>query len=239
LLTAVLNPDTPLPATITLPLPPEADLHVVARIGANGQLADDVLYTWQDGQLTFTLPARGFRVEYYLPHPAGTADQRTIEWAWQFPFDVAQMSILAQEPASAEGFQISPTAIETRQSANGLRYHTLAPRPLLAGERTQVQLRYNLVDGRLTRPPADAPTAVAAPAESNLWADNWPLFLLGTLTLILSLLLIRQGLQERRTGARPPRKPRPAKTTATRFCRHCGQPLTTPAKFCPHCGKPV
>ena len=241
LLTAVLTPDTPLPATMTLPLPPEADLHVVARLNASGQLVDDVVYTLVDGQLTFTIANPGFRVEYYLPH-GDTADQRDFTWAWATPFAVEQLLITVQEPLAAEGFQLDQTAEGTRTNSDGLRYHDLPARAVLAGESIAVQMSYTLPNGQLSRLPAGvAPAANSAPtAEPSFWQDNWPLIVLGTFTLILSLLLIRQGLQER-THKRP-LKPRPTPTTTkspASFCTQCGHPLPPKAQFCPSCGHKV
>lgn len=240
LLTAVLTPDTPLPATMTLPLPPEAELHVVARLNASGQLVDDVVYTFVDGQLTFTIANPGFRVEYYLPH-ADTADQRDLTWAWATPFAVEQLLITVQQPLAAEGFQLDQTAEEIRANSDGLRYHALPARAVLAGETIAVQMSYTLPNGQLSHLPAKVALANSAPtAEPSFWQSNWPLIVLGTFTLILSLLLIRQGLQER-TRQRP-LKPRPtaaATKSPASFCTQCGRALPTKAQFCPSCGHKV
>ncbi|HEX6387566.1 MAG TPA: hypothetical protein VF177_23100, partial [Anaerolineae bacterium] len=70
LLTGTLPADTPLPATVTLPLPQEADLNAVARISDDNVMIDDIEYTTGADQLTFTTPDRRFRIEYYLPYTA-------------------------------------------------------------------------------------------------------------------------------------------------------------------------
>ena len=68
LLTAELPAGTALPATVTIPLPGEADVNAVARFDDTGAMLSDVDYTTSAGQLTLTTPANRFRVEYYAPY---------------------------------------------------------------------------------------------------------------------------------------------------------------------------
>lgn len=235
LMTGTLAADTPLPATVSVPLPTAATLHVVARFDANEQLIDDLVYTASAGQVRFTTPSPSFRVEYYLPY-AALSDARQIDFEWTAPFDVPQFLPMVQEPVAAEGFTLSEPITEIRQNSNGLRYHVLAARRLAAGERFTVQLRYTLPGGRLSRVAISAPAPTTTAASTTL--TDWVLIGLGSLTLIAAVVLISQGWRER--AKKRPRKPRmaPPNATAARFCPQCGQALPQPnGRFCPQCGR--
>ncbi len=69
LLTGVLPSGTALPAEVTIPLTPGAEIHAVASFNEAGALLSNVNYSVENGRLRLTTPSTSFRVEYcILPH---------------------------------------------------------------------------------------------------------------------------------------------------------------------------
>ena len=69
LLTGALPSDAPLPATVTLPIPEDAEINAVARMDNLGGLFTDIDFDdTQPGQITLNLTEPVFRIEYYIPY---------------------------------------------------------------------------------------------------------------------------------------------------------------------------
>ena len=126
LLTGSLPIGTPLPATVTIPLPDRADLNAVARITADSVLIDDIPFSQNNGELTFTTPDLGFRVEYYLPFEATGDATRQFRFGWQSPVEILQLVVDVQQPRAATSFTLDPPAVNvTANETDGLTYHTI------------------------------------------------------------------------------------------------------------------
>ena len=143
LLTAELPAGTALPATVTIPLPGEADVNAVARFDDTGAMLSDVDYTTSAGQLTLTTPANRFRVEYYAPYEVAE-EAYSFTFDWTADLDVAQMTVVVQQPLAATDMTITPTPTGTADRGDGLIYHTLAARPVGAGEPVTVRVAYTV-----------------------------------------------------------------------------------------------
>ena len=257
LITGSLAPTVALPATVTIPLPANADVHAVARISTTNTLVDDIVFEESDGAVTLTTPDSRFRVEYYLPYEQSGED-RSFAADWVFPFAVASVTVNVQEPAAATNFAISPAPQSVTTGQDGLTYHLLAPQTLAAGQPLEFDLTYTLADNVLTvetategdtasAPPASEPEQTTA-ASGN---GNLPLILAGVGGLIISATLIWQGLRERSAQKSRPvvrRRPTPARpgpahkqtpetpTGEARFCHQCGREASSDDRFCRQCG---
>lgn len=259
LLTGTLAANTPLPATITFPLPDDADFNVVARITSEGVLTDQGI-TPQVGinQVTFTTPDTQFHVEYYQPYTT-TNNQRDFTFSWQSDIPVEQMSVKVQQPLVATDLTTVPAATSFSEE-NGLTYHLLPSRSVAAGDTYTVELNYTMSTPQLTAnlvtPNAEAtelPFLDATPVEEP--AFDWALLLiaLGVLILVATAvwyLVNRQSTISRRpTRPKPKRQPKPpaSKTAAAQstftgqanFCHQCGEALQAEDKFCRNCGTAV
>lgn len=261
LLSGSLPPNTPLPATITIPLPEGADVNAVARVGDDGTLLSDVEYTLEGGLLTAALPSTGFRVEYYTPLTI-SGDQRGYVFNWLSGLAVAQLSAAVQQPSAAEGFVVSPEPVGTFSNrGDGLLYHTLPSRSLAPGELYTVNVDYTM-----TTPTLSAPAQTTAPVApeigatgSNASAESAggnlvlgrvsPWWLLGIFAVATLVGLAWYLGRRQSTSAAARRKPQPARTSnnrpnthsqpasnAARYCHNCGRPATPDDKFCRDCG---
>ncbi len=259
LLTGELPAGTALPATVTIPLPGEADVNAVARFDDTGALLSDVDYTTSAGQLTLTTPANRFRVEYYAPYEVAE-EAYSFTFDWTADLDVAEMTVVVQQPLAATDMTITPTPTGTADRGDGLIYHTLAARPVGAGEPVTVRVAYTVEAPVLSAPSQALPAATGAATATgeNTEATTeggfnplWLLAIAGALGLITVAWYLGQR-QGRASRARKPQPTRPAKSkpaapktaapkptgdkAATRYCHQCGQPALPEDVYCRSCG---
>lgn len=240
LLTGELSSDTPLPATITVPLPPEAQLNAVARISPDGFMADDIDFTQVSAAVTLTTPDPSFRVEYYYPYEAD-GQQHSFTFAWTADFAINQMSLSIQQPLSAGTLTTNPaaTAITTSQ-LDGLSYHVLPIEPVPAGQSYTAAVSYHMTSSLLTvtqlqnqtEEQAAVPPPINPTAAPN-WAASWGLYLAAAGTALIGIAMFWQVYNNRR---KPGRSARPGPATKVRFCHNCGQRSQKGDQFCRQCG---
>jgi len=255
LLTGFLPTDAPLPATVTIPIPPGVELNAVARIGEGGAMFSDVEYDDSvPGMLTFTTPDPSFRIEYYMPYVADGND-RSFTFSWQSDTAIDSFLTSVQQPSLANEISLSPKAEEVTSGGDGLTYHEVTPMSLAPGEAFELAVSYTLIQDQLTAEilsPQEVPLVGSESGESTIGGNasefNW-LVVAGAAALII---LVGAGgffvLKSQRTGSSRRRvtKPRPTRSSApsakpttsssTRFCHECGQPVDATDSFCSNCG---
>ncbi|HUM70173.1 MAG TPA: hypothetical protein PLK31_15180, partial [Chloroflexota bacterium] len=144
LLTGTLPATTLLPTTVTIPLPPGAELHAVARITSDNVMTDDVQYTTTEDSVTFVTPDTRFRLEYYMPYTTEGA-QHTFEFSWLADVAVTEIDVVVQQPAGATNLSTQPTATSiSTNSRDGLTYHVLPITAVPAGQLYTVQVDYTM-----------------------------------------------------------------------------------------------
>lgn len=260
LLTGTLPEDAALPATLTIPIPPGADVNAVARFDENGGLLSDVDYTIADGRLTLTTPASRFRVEYYTPYKA-EGNNYTYTFDWTSDLSIDQMTAVVQQPVAATEFRVTPTPTgSTADRGDGLTYHTLPARAVGAGEPYAIDVAYSVAAPLLSAPSQTLPGATTAATSvsdtpTTASGDFNPWWLLaGVAVLALAggawYLGHRQGSASSRSHKPQPARPAKSKpagpklpeTTATktpapaRYCHNCGRPAQAVDTFCRYCG---
>ena len=261
LLTGTLPASTPLPATLTIPLPDEADFNVVARITPDNVMTDQGMTPQVvANQVTFTTPDSRFRVEYYQPYTA-TGSQRDFTFSWQSDITVEQMSVTIQQPIAATDMTVVPVPATVRAGQDGLTYHVLPSQAVAVGDTYRVEVGYTMSTPQLTvsfssqgtdAANEELPFLDAVPVEAG--GVDWQLWLIGLGILILVAtavwyLISRQSSSTRRPARPKPQRPKPARKTAVtqatatkgkaNFCHQCGQPLQAEDKFCRNCGTAV
>ncbi|VAW42424.1 hypothetical protein MNBD_CHLOROFLEXI01-2499 [hydrothermal vent metagenome] len=249
LLTGTLSANTPLPATITVPLPDDADFNVVARITPDNVMTDEgVTPQLLPNQVTFTMIDGRFRVEYYQPYSASDS-QRNFTFSWQSDIAVEQMNVTIQQPLAANNLTINPNLATMIEGQDGLTYHLMPTQTVAAGDQYDVEVNYTMRSPQLTinfaspntLETGELPLLDAIPVESNRF--NWPLLLIVLGTLILGGTAVYY-LINRQSAASRPAKPKPRRRQSAakgkvKFCHHCGQPLQLTDKFCRDCGTAV
>jgi hypothetical protein len=256
LLTASINPDVALPATVRVPLPEGATLNAVARINDNNEMIDDLTYSEGEDALVVEATERRLRIEYYEPYEAdGLERQFTFSWMADST-GVGELDVSVQQPAAATSLATDPAAEPAVTGSDGLRYHNLPTERVPAGEPYVVAVTYTMASSQLTTALASAPTPASDDAVAPDAADtgglstlNWPIILgaVGGILLLLALgwQLFGSRLSSRNVG-RTPRKPTPQRTpsrTATPagdetapYCHECGERSRPGDRFCRNCG---
>ena len=260
LFTGTLSPDTPLPATINLPLHPDAEVNAVARITDENQMLDDVVFTIENDVLTLTTPDPRFRVEYYAPYETnGINHAFTFDWLT----DISVESILAavQQPTGATNMTVTPAnANVVADTTDGFTYYTFPPDTIPAGEQFTIAFDYDMAIPKLSidnlpavNPSTETNTNSGATADTSSSSNsftldnvNWPL-VIGLLGIVLVAVVVTWLVATRQTQpARTTRKPRPKRANTpvkpagkVRFCHECGNELNGNDKFCRECGTAV
>jgi hypothetical protein len=260
-LAGTLPPDSSQPATITLPLPLDAMLNVVARVSEQGNLTDDVAYEeTTPGEITLTLPNQNFHVEYYLPYLSND-DVRSFDFRWQSEVNVNQLKTTFQQPTMATDISIKPEPARVFTGAYDLQYHESPTLNVPAGTPYDYQASYRMLQPELTAGLVNQDqTAItndlgAVQINEESVAFNWPIAVAifgGVIVLGAAswLLYSRRATNGRVAKPRPIRREknrpipdRPTKSQRTssivRYCHECGQPIDTGDKYCRSCGTPV
>ena len=244
LVTGMLPAATTLPATVSLPLPEGSDFNVVARIdAADGRMKDDIEFSINNGEVTFTTPDLQFRLEYYYPY-AVNGSQRTFSYNWVSDESVNQLDLNVQVPSAASDFTTSPTAVDIFTAEDGFTYHVMPTEGIAANESYAVQVTYAMDSDELSVSSSapsitDVQTTGFSPAESTSDNIDWPIILAAAGAVLVILGLIIWQLTSNR-GKRRARKPRPVRQVESKsdsqYCHICGQPILVTDKFCRECG---
>lgn len=254
LLSGRLPADAALPATLSIPVPAGAEIHAVARFNEANALISDVTYGVEGGLLTLTTPSDSFRVEYYAPYEVD-GNTYTYRFEWTSDLAVDSLATVVQQPLAATDIRITPPPTGSgAERGDGLTYHTLAPRPVGAGEPFVVEVSYTVEAPVLSAPSQSLPEASATAAPATESADGAVGFGISPWWLALGALLVvaliggawylgrRQGTAARRRKPQPNRPPKPggkAAPAAAKYCHNCGRPAQTGDVFCRNCGAPL
>ncbi len=198
LLTGTLPGGTRFPASVTLPLPPAAQLNAVARIDSkDGNMKDDIFSsTDPPGTLTFITPDLQFRVEYYLPYTVNK-NQRSFDYTWLAAVTVNNFNLRVQRPTSAITLTTEPATANVVRSGDGFDYHTFPARAVPAGQPFSLHVDYKMTTEQLSATSLPAPnTSIQTPAlpatPSTGSGINWALAAIVTGGLIIFVALIWQ-----------------------------------------------
>jgi hypothetical protein len=247
LMTGTLPADASLPAEVTIPIPPQAEVNAVARIGEEGMA--DTEYQVEDDMLTLITPDPRFRVEYYAPYEED-GDSHAFDFAWNADFDIQEFIAEIQQPANATSLTTQPAAaiVDTNPS-DGLTYHALPSRALPAGTPFEMSIRYEMADPGLTAgasaqtAPGTAPSTETTTDTSS--SNEWLLVMAGVailgLVIAVTWLVATRNSGKGKTGrsgkSSKPRKPSPKERSAkAKFCHSCGTQSEKGDIFCRNCG---
>ncbi len=244
LLKGTLPDSTTFPATVTIPLPENADFNVVARIDASdGFMKDDIEFQIGAGNLTFTTPDLAFQIEYYLPYSVEN-DQRTFNYTWVAGLPVNSFQVRVQQPTVASTLLTEPAAMEVSTGQDGFSYHILPEQIVPAGQPYSIRINYTMTSSQLSAQRSgpsitDVQTTGLSPQNESGNEIDWMMILAvgGGMILLAGIIWLIMG---RRTTTRPI-KPRPVRAvnqqqSRAQYCHICGQPVQKSDKFCRECG---
>jgi len=258
LLTGLLPADAALPATITVPIPEDADLLVVARITDDGSLFDDITFDESvEGQVTLTTPDSRFRVEYYIPYKL-EGEERSFRFDWEADVSVNEMRVSVQEPVATVDMTIEPEAFSVAPRQDGFQYHNLSPENVAAGDVYSLAVSYSRASSQLSadllEPAATTGDTTSSQSSTSTPNNtiNWPTIILASVgAAILAVgawMIFGDRIMARRyapaksasvTAKPTARKPKTAVSdtpTYVQFCHQCGQKSDPDDRFCRSCG---
>lgn len=243
LLTGLLPADTIFPATIILPLPENAQLNAVARIDdRDGIMKDDILSVpGPSDMLMFITTDLQFRVEFYIPYIAN-GSKRSYDYAWIADISVNNLELKIQQPKAATSFKINPQAKNFITGTDGLTYHTLSPKQVLAGQLFTVHLEYETAASQLSVNKPPAPRS-GNQVQENLSTStivsktNWPILaiIIGGLIVIIGLIWLIVSRRNQMDTLEPSMQ-KPQHQSRVKFCRDCGEPVDKADQWCAYCG---
>ncbi len=244
LITGMLPAGTPLPATVSLPLPEGSDFNVVARIdAADGRMKDDIEFSINNGEVTFTTPDLQFRLEYYYPYSAN-GSQRTFSYNWVSDESVNQLNMNVQQPSASSSLSTNPASVDVFTGEDGFTYYVLPAKAIAANQSYAVEVTYTMDREELSVSSSapsitDVQTTGFSPAESTSNNIDWPIILAaaGVVLVILGLIVWQLSSSRGKSRARKPRPVRQVETKSdSQYCHICGQPILGTDKFCRECG---
>ena len=245
LLTGLLPADTQFPATVIVPLPENAQLNAVARIdGRDGIMKDDISSVpGPSNLLMFITPDLQFRVEYYMPYIVN-GNQRLFDYSWLADIAVNNLQLKIQQPKAATSFNIKPAATGIMTDDNGLIYHPLPPKTVLAGQPFSVHLEYEMTTVQLSvdtlsppRAESQIPDAFTQSAMGSGTKTNWAILAIisGAFIVIIGLIWLITS-RRNQTDTHEMNSQKLQMQPRAKFCRDCGEPLDETDKWCGQCG---
>jgi hypothetical protein len=244
LLTGTLPSDTDLPATVTLPLPENAQFHVVARIdGKDGVMKDDIMSSpAPPDAMTFITPDLRFRLEFYLPYSVND-NQRSFDYTWMANLSVDELRLKIQRPASASSFHTEPDHENIVMGENGLAYYTFPAHHVPAGQPSSVHVEYRMTGTQLTAESLPPSGPVKQTPESPIGSAassgiNWPLVAIIVGGLIIGMVGVWYIVSNRATAHidRPSHaRVKDRGRSRPKFCYNCGKPVDRGDKYCSNC----
>jgi hypothetical protein len=243
LLTGALPENTPLPATVTLPLPEAAQLNAVARIDSQGgSMKDDISWSFDSPDtLRFITPDLRFRVEYYFPYTVAK-NQHSFDFTWLAAATVNNLHLRVQRPLSAGALHTEPATANVSTSWDGFEYRTFPAQAVPAGQPFSLHVVYDMAAAQLSAsrlPPPNAGTRPAGlpVASAKRFDISWALaaMVVGGL-VIIGALIWQYASRRREPDMRNPDDSRIEIQSRGRFCPNCGGPVDQDDRFCRGCG---
>ena len=258
-----LDADVALPAPVEITLPAQAGQPTaVAYVDEAGQRFNQQYTTQVEGDwlvVAFELGTRAFQIEYYDALPVDTSGKRSYTYSYTADYPTTSLNLEFQEPPTAQGFVLAPSADTVIEGADGLSYHLVQVGAVASGDTREWTFSYvkdnaDLTAAGLVQPEAPAPNTAApgttAGADPTIW-----IFLVAFVALIAvgvtgywlghrtqqASHVVQPGPQrpKRRGSGRGDRAQRPPAILEARFCHHCGAELRPDSTFCHECGTSV
>jgi hypothetical protein len=265
ILDGALQPEVPLPATVTLRIPARAGApNAVAVRDSSGQLLTAPYTSARQGEellVTLTSDSREFRLEYYDPVLTVEGSARRYEFRWTSDYAVDSVVLRVQQPSGAEGLVADPAVTPSGVADYGLNYYGQSLGALAAGQTLTLDLSYTKASAQLSVEAlglSAASTADASVVATPSPTLSWPIALAAAGGVLLAgggayywfsarrrMLTAKPKTHQARARARSRAAPPPAAGRAVRpaspasFCTQCGHALHSGDRFCRSCGAPV
>lgn len=241
----VLSKDIPVPATVTMRIPKEANLMAVAvnqggnLFNANFEGPDE-----QGNWLTIRVDVQSYdpyRIEYYQPLERD-GQVRRFEYQWFGDYAVQDIAINLLVPSDSTDLVTSPTVSNTTVNG-GFIVGSTAKSGLNAGEPFKFDLEYARQSDTVANP--ESSTAVqpsepiGADTEGRVAIDQMPYVIggVGVVLIVIALFFYWRSTQSNISAS--PRRRRRQKDESSEeqaYCHECGTRAQAGDRFCRTCG---
>jgi len=239
-----LEPDTPLPAVVELPIPSSVgEPNAVAWQDADQALFDaahtiEAAGDWATVRIEMEQTRTG-QLEYYADLQF-IDDLRSFRFDWPGGVGIEALAYEVQQPFSATDLTIGPEPDRQSSGPFGLTYHLAELGPQAAGVSWSIELSYRKADSVLSvevLQPLGEPVETTSTASDSSALLPWVLGGLGVAAVGGGVVYYLRS----RPAPAPPRRRRGASVAPTLeasaiFCHQCGTQAQISDKFCRNCG---
>ena len=239
-----LEADTPLPATVELPIPSSVgEPNAVAWQDAEQALFDaahtiEATGEWATVRIEMEQSRTG-QLEYYADLQV-VDDLRSFRFDWPGGVRIAALAYEVQQPVTATDLTIGPEPDRQGSGPFGLTYHFAELGPLRAADTWAIELSYRKADGILSvealQPLGEPAPATSAASDSSVLLP----WVLGGLGVVVAAGGVAYYLRSRPTPPAPRRRrgdsPEPSLEASATFCHQCGTKARVNDQFCRNCG---
>ncbi len=244
----MVSQDTPLPATVTMRFPKNANLVAVA-VDNNGTLLNkDFTGPVEQGEWqTITINAESYdphRIEYYQPL-GREGNKRQFKYEWFGDYYVKNFSLTVSVPADSTDLVTSPVLQKTETAADGSTISgTFAKNELTMGNSFQFNLEYQRTSETLIKPDQANQVQPAEPVGENtpgrVSITNLP-WVIGGFGLALIAVALFSYWRSTQTAEAKPQRRRRRQTKGEEdeqvaYCHECGARAHPGDRFCRTCG---
>ncbi len=243
----VVSKDTPLPATVTMRFPKDANLVAVA-VESNGSLFNkDFTGPVEQGEWqTITVNAESYdphRVEYYEPLTRD-GNKRQFKYQWFGDYYVKQFTVSIMVPADSTDLITSPVLQQTSAAPDGSSIiGAITKNELNMGNSFQFNLEYQRKSDTLISPGQANQIQPAQPVGENtpgrVSVKNLPLVIGGFGLALIVIALLAYWRSTQVTEASPRRRRRrqsEEESSEQAYCHECGARANPGDRFCRTCG---
>jgi hypothetical protein len=243
----VVSQDTPLPASVTLRFPKDANLYAVA-LEKNGKPYDkDYDPPVQQGDWqTVTIKVESYdphRIEYYEPLTRD-GNKREFKYQWFGDYYVKEFNVLIRIPADSTELVTSPVLESTETAENGtVKSGIVTKNEMKMGNSFQFDLQYERTSTTLTKPEAASqvqpvePVGENTPGRVSITNLPWVIGGFGLALIIIALFSYWRSTQS--SEVKPQRRRHHQDATegpAEAYCHECGARAHAGDRFCRTCG---
>jgi len=241
-----LAEDTPLPKTLSIQIPVNAQLQSIANQLEDGALspAENVITTtdsWQDVELTASSLA--FQINYIDPNLTKEDGRWIFDFEWLSIYTLDSLYIMVQQPSDISSISAVPSLIKLSDETTGTAYYSGEMGSIDAGESWSLSLIYTKAACSVVDSPMEIVPAMPID-ETTAGRTASPLSVVMWLLAVAVAVLIMVGLYYWRFRSNISKKHNrivkgveimnPEKQVV--FCHECGMLSQTGDGYCRNCG---
>jgi uncharacterized OB-fold protein len=233
------------PVQVDVRIPSGAVLHTVAVGETINAVSDQGIdyRTSKDGEwmvISIQAGAPAIRLEYYDPALAKEGSQRTYSYHWLSDYNVANFSVVLQQPFDAEQFTSSLSLQDDGLRSDELQYYSSQVGSVAAGESMTFTVSYQKPSDALSVSHLQIePVVVDENTDGRVSLNNYLPYIIGALGVIIIIggfMYYRQSGRSASAKKSRRRKASSEEAESGIYCAQCGTRARGGDRFCRTCG---